>query len=58
MCQLFSTYESRYTAADPKPFARGINAIQLVRDGNRWWIVNVMWDQETPEKPIPAAYLK
>ncbi len=58
ICQLFSTYESRYTAADPKPFARGINAIQLVKDGNRWWIVNVLWDQETPEKPIPAAYLK
>jgi hypothetical protein len=57
MCQLFSTYESRYAAADAKPFARGINAIQLVRDGNRWWIINVMWDQETPEKPIPAAYL-
>lgn len=58
ICQLFSTYESRYTAADPKPFTRGINAIQLVKDGNRWWIVNVLWDQETPEKPIPAAYLK
>ena len=57
ICQLFSTYESRYTSADPKPFARGINAIQLVKDGNRWWIVNVLWDQEAPEKPIPAAYL-
>ncbi|MFN2631906.1 MAG: hypothetical protein ABR610_00590 [Thermoanaerobaculia bacterium] len=57
ICQLFSTYESRYRAADPKPFARGINAIQLVKDGNRWWIVNVLWDQETREKPIPAGYL-
>jgi hypothetical protein len=57
MCQLFSTYESRFTAADAKPFARGINAIQVVKDGNRWWVVNVLWDQEAPEKPIPAAYL-
>jgi glucose/arabinose dehydrogenase len=57
MCQIFSTYESRYTASDPKPFARGINAIQLVRDGNRWWVVNVLWDQEGPDKPIPAEYL-
>jgi hypothetical protein len=57
ICQLFSTYESRYTAADSKPFARGINAIQVVREGNRWWIVNVLWDQEGSEKPIPAAYL-
>ena len=57
VCQVFSTYESRYTAADPKPFARGINAMQLVKDGNRWWIANLVWDQESPEKPIPAAYL-
>jgi hypothetical protein len=57
MCQLFSTYESRFTAGDAKPFARGINAIQVVKDGNRWWVVNVLWDQEAPEKPIPAAYL-
>ena len=57
ICQIFSTYESRYTASDPKPFARGINAIQVVKDGNRWWIVNVLWDQEAPEKPIPAGYL-
>lgn len=57
ICQLFSSYESRYAASDPKPFARGINAIQLVKDGNRWWIVNVLWDQESPEKPIPPEYL-
>jgi hypothetical protein len=57
VCQIFSTYESRYTAADPKPFARGINSIQLVKDGNRWWVANVVWDQEAPDKPIPGAYL-
>ena len=57
ICQIFSTYESRFTASDAKPFARGVNAIQVVNSGNRWWIVNVLWDQETPEKTIPAAYL-
>lgn len=57
VCQIFSTYEGRYAAADPKPFVRGINSIQLVKDGNRWWIANVVWDQEGAEKPIPAAYL-
>lgn len=56
VCQIFSTYESRYTAADPKPFVRGINSIQLVKDGNRWWVANVVWDQEAEGKPIPAAY--
>jgi hypothetical protein len=57
ICQVFSTYEGRHLPADAKPFVRGINAIHLVKDGNRWWVVNVFWDQESPEKPISAAYL-
>ena len=57
VCQVFSTYEARHTASDPKPFIRGINSIQLVKDGNRWWIANVLWDSETAEKPIAREYL-
>ena len=53
----FSTYESRRNADDEEPFARGINSIQLLHDGNRWWIANVMWDSERPNQPIPATYL-
>ena len=54
---VLSTYESRRAAADEKPFARGINSIQLMQHGGRWWIVTVMWDQERPDSPIPAKYL-
>ena len=57
VCQVFSTYESRRSAADEKPFERGINSIQLVRDGKRWWIASVAWDTEKPENPIPPQYL-
>lgn len=57
VCQIFSTYESRRAAADEKPFVRGINSIQLVNDGRRWWIASVAWDQERPDNPIPAQYL-
>jgi len=53
----FSTYESRMRAEDPKPFARGINSIQLLNDGQRWWVVTVFWDAERPNNPIPAKYL-
>jgi len=53
----FSTYESRRTAQDAKPFARGINSIQLFSDGTRWWVVTVFWDSERPNNPIPAKYL-
>jgi hypothetical protein len=55
---VFSTYESRRAKADEKPFARGINSIQLMQHGGRWWIVTVMWDQERPENPIPPKYLE
>jgi hypothetical protein len=53
----FSTYESRARAEDPTPFARGINSIQLLNDGQRWWVVTVFWDSERPNNPIPAKYL-
>jgi hypothetical protein len=57
VCQIFSTYESRYTESDAKPFQRGINSIQLVRDSQRWWIASVIWDVERPDNPIPPPYL-
>lgn len=58
IAHVWSTYESRHTAADPKPFARGINSIQLMNDGARWWVVSVFWEQETPRTPLPKQYLK
>jgi hypothetical protein len=36
---------------------RGINSIQLLNDGHRWWVVNIYWLQETPENQIPLEYL-
>lgn len=55
--QVFSTYESRRTLNDEKPFVRGINSIQLWYDGKRWWILTIFWQGETPENPIPQKYL-
>jgi hypothetical protein len=53
----FSTYDSRRTASDPQPFARGINSIQLWNDGTRWWVLTIFWEAERPDNPIPAQYL-
>ena len=58
IAQVFSTYESRRTLKDEKPFARGINSFQLLNDGTRWWVVTIYWQAETPENPIPKQYLK
>ncbi len=55
--QVFSTYESYRSEADETPFMRGINSIQLLNDGKRWWVVNIYWTQETPSNPIPEEYL-
>jgi hypothetical protein len=57
IAHVFSTYEARHEQGDPEPFARGINSIQLFHDGERWWIANMIWDDERPGSAIPAAYL-
>jgi hypothetical protein len=56
VCQVFSTYASRHAPGDEKPFMRGINSIQLVKDAQRWWVASVAWDTERPDNPIPAQY--
>ena len=53
----FSTYESYRSKNDKKPFARGINSIQLMNDGERWWVVSIYWLGETEAMPLPKNYL-
>jgi hypothetical protein len=55
---VFSSYDSRNKAEDPDPFARGINSIQLLNDGRRWWVVTIFWDAERPGTTIPPKYLR
>jgi hypothetical protein len=40
---VLSFYESLRSPSGP-PFERSVNSIQLLNDGLRWWIVNVMWN--------------
>lgn len=56
LVQAFSTYEAR-NSEDGEPIARGINSIQLLHKDDRWWIVTIMWDNETKDNPIPEEYL-
>jgi hypothetical protein len=53
--QVFSSYESRHAAGEA-PFARGINSIQLLNDGTRWWIVSILWDEERSDNPLPKEF--
>jgi len=58
IAQRWSVYESRHAAEDPQPFQRGINSFQLLKDGDRWWVVSIFWDNERPGSSIPEVYLK
>lgn len=53
----FSAYESRWTA-EGDVFQRGINSIQLMWDGERWWVTNIMWRGVGPDAEIPQQYLQ
>ena len=54
--QAFSTYEAR-NILDGAPIARGINSFQLLNYEGRWWIVTVVWDNESKNNPIPEEFL-
>jgi hypothetical protein len=58
IAHVFSTYEARRKAEDKDPFMRGINSIQLMNDGKRWWIVTVFWQAESPDTQLPKKYLE
>lgn len=54
LAQVFSTYER---SADAGELRRGINSMQLVKDGARWWIVSLSWTDEADDGPLPSRYL-
>ena len=57
IAHVFSTYES-FRDTETTPFMRGINSIQLLNDGTRWWVVSIFWDNERQGIQLPEKYLK
>jgi hypothetical protein len=60
IAHVFSTYESFRTVDEMEAgdhFMRGINSFQLLFDGDRWWVLQIYWQAETPDQPIPDRYL-
>lgn len=56
IAHVFSTYEGRNEV--DTTVLRGINSIQLMNDGARWWVVSVFWTGEGSDNPIPSKYLQ
>lgn len=54
LAQVFSTYER---SADAGELRRGINSMQLVKYGDRWWVVSLAWTDETDGGLLPSRYL-
>jgi len=54
IAHVLSSYEAR-TAPAPggKVLRRGVNSIQLMHDGERWWIVSTLWDNEREGVTLP-----
>jgi hypothetical protein len=46
------------SAEGPEPVDQGINSFQLWHDGDRWWIVNLMWHEEWEDASIPERYTR
>jgi hypothetical protein len=57
IAHVFSTYEVRSDPADGNALKRGINSMQLFNDGERWWVINMLWDNEREGNPMPKEYL-
>lgn len=58
LVSVWSTYESRNAADDPKPFVRGVNSLQIVKAEGRYWVASIIWDDERSGTTLPEKYLK
>ena len=52
IAHVWSTYEG--LIEKDKHTMRGINTLQLMYDGQRWWIVSLMWEAEGEGLALPA----
>ena len=52
LAHVWSAYDGR--TATGTFHARGINSFQLVKIDGRWLVASILWQQETPQLPLPA----
>ena len=54
VAHVFSTYRG---CAGGETVTTGVNTIQLVFDGARWWISSIAWSAETADLELPSGLL-
>jgi hypothetical protein len=52
----WSAYDGR--TANGSFHERGINSMQLVKIDGKWVVASILWQEETPDNPLPAALIK
>ena len=55
VAQVFSIYESAETPDGPA-FVRGVNLIQLIFTGGRWWIQSILWENDIEGARLPKSF--
>ena len=54
---VLSAYETKQSEHASEPFARGVNSLQLIREGDGWRVLSLLWDEEGPSVPLMLAQL-
>lgn len=52
----WSAYDGR--TADGSFHERGINSFQLVKVDGKWLVASILWQEETPDNPLPAELIR
>jgi hypothetical protein len=52
LATVWSSYDGR--TANGSFHERGINSFQLVKIDGKWLVASILWQEETPENPLPA----
>jgi hypothetical protein len=53
IAHVWSAYEGSRTPGG-EIILRGVNSIQLYNDGDRWWVVSMVWDNAPTEVKLPG----
>ena len=52
LASVWSSYDGRTATGTFK--TRGINSFQLVKSNGKWLVASILWQQETPQLPLPS----
>lgn len=55
LASVWSSYDGR--TASGSLHMRGINSFQLVKLGGKWLVASILWQEETPDLPVPPDML-